>query len=575
MKKTLTANISGTVFHIEEDAYTAMHRYLSSIRSQFEGSEGQDEIMADIEARISELFTERLDGRRQVVSMADVDHVIGVMGQPEDYSSEEPGQAGGSAGSANWSTTSGGHKRLFRDPDDKWVGGVLGGIGAYFNIDPLILRLIYLVFLFLGFGFILYVILWAVVPKATTAAEKLSMRGEAVNVENLKRQFNEGAERFEKGAREVAEEAREMGRRYVPRARKSSEEFLGFLGQAGRLILTALGKIFGFFFLLAGSVFAIALIVAMLGHYDLMMNNTGLGNGPELHQWTMLLFETPAQSTWAWVALMVFLLIPVIGLLYGGIHLLFDVKAPKWFGLALAPIWIASIIVLSFVGARFGNQFRTKEVIRDVIDLQEPVGQTLTLAAIENGRQGDWMRSYHRDLDQVEVEGDSVHMAWADLDIRQSRDQQFHIVFERRARGAAGKEAYQRARSIVNRYEHHDSLLLLTPWYSFQVGDHYRGQRVHVVVEVPIGRAVHFDSSIQGMMYDIDNVDNTLDRDMVGRTWTMTQKGLSDRVAPEDVPDDIRPNSDTPKATATTTTVVTRTKTLVLPDLWSVMRPGA
>jgi hypothetical protein len=86
MKKTLTANISGTVFHIEEDAYDRLHRYLENIRSQFSGNEGRDEIMADIESRIAELFTERSDGRPQVVSIDDVEHVIGIMGQPEDYS---------------------------------------------------------------------------------------------------------------------------------------------------------------------------------------------------------------------------------------------------------------------------------------------------------------------------------------------------------------------------------------------------------------------------------------------------------------------------------------------------------
>ena len=84
MKKTLTANISGTVFHIEEDAYAKLQRYLDTVRAQFSGSDGRDEIMADIESRIAELFTERLVGR-QVVTIDDVDHVIATMGQPEDY----------------------------------------------------------------------------------------------------------------------------------------------------------------------------------------------------------------------------------------------------------------------------------------------------------------------------------------------------------------------------------------------------------------------------------------------------------------------------------------------------------
>ena len=193
MKKTLTANISGTVFHIEEDAYEKLHRYLDSIRIQFTGSGGSEEIMADIEARIAELLQERLAGMRQVVSIGDVDHVIAIMGQPEDYlgadaTEETAALPPGSGGSWTQAGTSR-RKRLFRDTEDRWVGGVLGGIGAYFSIDPLILRVIYIILLFLGVGWLIYIILWIVVPPAVTAAEKLEMRGEPVNVENLKKVF--------------------------------------------------------------------------------------------------------------------------------------------------------------------------------------------------------------------------------------------------------------------------------------------------------------------------------------------------------------------------------------------------
>ncbi|MCI1752815.1 MAG: hypothetical protein LKM36_08110 [Flavobacteriales bacterium] len=92
MKKTFTANLNGTVFHIEEDAYDQLQRYLANIRAKFSGSGEAEEIMADIEARVAELFHERLQGR-QAVSMADVDHVKQVMGQPEDYVDSDPGEA--------------------------------------------------------------------------------------------------------------------------------------------------------------------------------------------------------------------------------------------------------------------------------------------------------------------------------------------------------------------------------------------------------------------------------------------------------------------------------------------------
>ena len=166
------------MFHIEEDAYEKLQRYLSSIRGQFTGTDGRDEIMADIEARISELFQERLDGKRQVVNVEDVAHIIGIMGQPEDYmdsSDDGENNAHANAGSdPNW-TFGGGrkHRRLMRDTEDKWVGGVLSGVGAYFGFDPLILRLIYIALLFMGVGVLIYIILWIVVPPADSAADRL------------------------------------------------------------------------------------------------------------------------------------------------------------------------------------------------------------------------------------------------------------------------------------------------------------------------------------------------------------------------------------------------------------------
>ena len=169
MKKTVTANVSGTVFHIEEDAYDQLQRYLSGIRAQLDANAGREEILADVEARIAELFNERLGGKRQVVTIDDVQHVMSVMGKPEDY-----GDGSGSTdGAASGNASQRGYKRFFRDPDDKWVGGVIGGLAAYIGMDPIWLRIIMIVFILLGKGtpILLYVLLWILVPKAETAAD--------------------------------------------------------------------------------------------------------------------------------------------------------------------------------------------------------------------------------------------------------------------------------------------------------------------------------------------------------------------------------------------------------------------
>ena len=119
MKKTLTINLGGTVYHIDEDAYHLLDNYLTNLRIHFCREEGAEEIVHDIELRISELFTDRLNEGKQVITIEDVEEIIARMGKPEDLSDEESGEASGSEKQKG--TTM---RRLFRDPDNKVLGGV-------------------------------------------------------------------------------------------------------------------------------------------------------------------------------------------------------------------------------------------------------------------------------------------------------------------------------------------------------------------------------------------------------------------------------------------------------------------
>ena len=581
MKKTLTANISGTVFHIEEDAYEALQRYLGKVRSQFSGTDGRDEIMADIEARIAELFNERLDGTRQVVSLADVEHVIGVMGQPEDYADGTEQES--TTGATGTTSTSSGRRRLYRDPDDKWVGGVLGGVGAYFDVDPLILRLIYLAFLFLGFGFILYLILWVILPSADSAAEKLQMRGEEVNVENIKRVFEEGAERVQKGARTVADEASEMGRKFGPQARKGAGSVVSFFGEALRLFLLAIGKVIGVAFLAAGTFLAIILMVVAFAKFGKIWGGDGFFAGHDIHKVGALIFDSPVQFTMAWLGLLGLLLAPMIGLILAGISLLFGVKSPKWIGWVLAPIWIAAIAVLTVIGIRTGLQFSREEAIKDTIELVQPVHGTITIRAQHDPHFGDDFR-HSDEAERLKFDGDRVILGFTQTDVVQSPDSLFHLVIERIAHGPSMKAAAGLARNIQYNYEQHDSLLVLAPWYSFGNADRFRAQQVRFVLQVPVGSSVHLDNSVEYMLDDVHNVTDTWDRDMVGKTWTMTLEGLqqvggSTRTERSDVVEsDSKSNShDRRKARRSRSTAVgtevTTSRSIVLPDLARFLRP--
>lgn len=195
MKKTLTVNLGGTVFHIDEDAYRLLDNYLGNLKLHFSRQAGVDEIVNDIELRISELFSEKLAGGSQVITLTDVEEVIKRMGRPEEMETDADDRA--TAADTHEDTASSHaspRRRLYRHPDDKILGGVIGGLSAYLGWDSTWFRLIFVFCTIFGFKILLplYIIFWIVVPEARTAAERLSMRGEAVTVENIGKTVTDG-----------------------------------------------------------------------------------------------------------------------------------------------------------------------------------------------------------------------------------------------------------------------------------------------------------------------------------------------------------------------------------------------
>lgn len=208
MKKTVTANISGIVFHIDEDAYKKLQQYLSLLEEHFTNSDGKDEILSDLENRIAEMFQEKLNSSKKVITIRDVNEVISQLGEPEQIGNpeEEDKKETSDYSSGSGEKTA---KRLFRDPDNKYIAGVSGGLGAFFNIDSTWIRVAFVVFTFFyGFGPLLYIILWIAVPKAVTTAEKLEMRGEKVNLSNIERSIKEELTDLKENIKEFSEETR-------------------------------------------------------------------------------------------------------------------------------------------------------------------------------------------------------------------------------------------------------------------------------------------------------------------------------------------------------------------------------
>ena len=162
MKKTIKINISGFVFHIDEDAYDKLENYINRLKAGFRGTEGESEIIADIEFRIAEIFQTKINDEKEVVNIDDVNNVISVLGEPEEIDGSDPEEEF-EPSSAHESRYRDARKRIYRDTEGKVIGGVCSGLGEYFRIDPLIIRIIFLISFFVyGVGILIYLLLWIV-----------------------------------------------------------------------------------------------------------------------------------------------------------------------------------------------------------------------------------------------------------------------------------------------------------------------------------------------------------------------------------------------------------------------------
>lgn len=216
MKKALQISLARTLFTIEEDAYTRLSAYLESVRAHFATTEGRDDIVSDIEGRIAEQFTE---SGKTIITMSEVDSVIGTMGRAEDLGGES--QDGDGAAPSDTQNT----RKLYRDLDNAVIGGVSAGFAKYFGIDALWIRLLF-IFLVVstGLGVIIYIILWIVIPAAKTPSQKLEMSGSPINLETLSETLREKFNEVD-----------------THRDGRLSRAF-GRLGRALRLIITGIGS---------------------------------------------------------------------------------------------------------------------------------------------------------------------------------------------------------------------------------------------------------------------------------------------------------------------------------------------
>lgn len=519
MNKTVTVNIGGMVFHIEELAYEKMKNYLEAIRGYFTSSDGRDEIIQDIESRMAEMFTERIGTTRQVVTEDDVDFVINKMGKPEQVAGEDENASQQSYSGQGSSSASGTkpYRRLYRDPDDKVIGGVCSGFSQYVGIDPLWIRLAFAVAFFVfGSGLFLYILLWIIIPKAQSPAEKLEMRGEPVNINNIRKTVEE----------DVADFRNRMSNSGGRTVRTGQSTIARFFEGLGQVILT----IFRFFLKFLGFIVLFAIFMAIVALFIGALTVGGVVNWANLPVAVTDAFLSTDQRWLVVFSALLVLGIPAIMLLYRLIKILFNIKTEsRYVNIAAGILWTLGIVLTIITIGSISKEYKYKESARIDVPIQQPKNDTLYLDVLNSQSYRD--ESYYDSNWEVDNE-------WSDynfkdtmrirvkLDIVRAEGNEFELLKISSARGSDRKTALNNARSIGIDIVQEDAVLKVGENFALPKNGKFRGQKIQLVLKVPVGKHVFLNMNTDNIIYDIKNVTNTWDHDMVGKTWTMTENGL-------------------------------------------------
>ncbi len=486
MKKTVTANISGFVFNIDEDAYERLNEYLGHIRDHLSSDDGTDEILSDIESRIAEMFQEKITASKTVITISDVKEVISQLGEPEQFEDPDAGSEKHSK-SKEYETRS--NRRLYRDPDDKYIAGVAGGLAAFFNLDPVWIRAAFIVFTFVyGFGPLLYIILWIVVPRARTTAERLEMRGEKVNISNIEKSIREELNDLKENIKEFSKEAKETfsDKGKKKKKKEMTDERRSALVRALGIAAGVILLIFGFSMLIAtaSSVFLLPFTIQL---------TTGVMNFAVLDILSVFIASS-AMAKATSIALFLIIGIPILWIIMTAIQLLFDLRPRlKFLGVFTFILWLAAVGMLSVAGVKALSNFSNHYSYSQQFTLTTTQSPNLYFELGSDTRHN--IRP-HKDKENFSNfrafmydSGDQV-VGFPNLMIKPTNGQEPHFKIIRESRGATYNQAMANATNLNYTIVQQDSLLTFDPFFFYNEQKKWRGQKVRVELYVPRDKVI-------------------------------------------------------------------------------------
>ena len=503
MNKTIIINISGVIFHIEEDAYEMLKTYMNEIKRHFASYQDNFEIITDIENRIAEMFTELLEKEsKQVIINADVILVTSKMGNTEDF-----GDDNASDFETNETANSIENKRkLFRDIDDRVIGGVCSGVGHYFGIEARWIRVAFFVlFIFYGFGLFPYLLLWIIMPKAMSRTDKMEMKGEKINLQAFQKNVEEELQAVTQNISKAHEYAQPGLGRLGSFIRDVVNGLLKFLGTTGKLIIKIIGVLIITFvgFLLTAAFIALLVFLGYAGNTDVS---------------TIFPINAlaPALRPAIYVCAFLVIFIPLLGIILFIIRALFNSrKLTKTIGFSMLMTWVLALAIGIFCIAKNATDFKEEANFSEATGLKtNPQNVYYLQMGEERTIQEDFVGGNKTRV--ITITGND-----RDFDTPNSVDIDLHLVESGSptltktysARGKNFNMALNNAKQIEYYYTQKDSLLVFDSHSGLKEGSLWRNQEVKLKLNIPIGTVLYIQKQFasrffQSQMYDCLNYDD-------------------------------------------------------------------
>ena len=495
MNKTTSINLGGFFFHIDEDGYNKLSSYLQAVKRSL-SPEGREEIIKDIESRIAELAQEKLGNCKQVISIEDVDAIISIMGQPEDYKIDDSDNT-----KSNYQSSQDYYytpKKLYRDKDNALLGGVMSGLGHYFGVDPLWLRLI-MVILFFGFGtgIIIYLILWILLPEAVTTSQKLEMKGQPITISNIEKKVKEGFN-------EITDKFNNLDHQKIADNAKYGAQKIG--STAGEIIseiFKGIGKAVGFFIVLFATLAFLGVVVSSV----ILLFSSSLPDvllQDNIH--TPFNFDVPL-----WTQGLLFLStvgIPLFSFVLLGLKLLIPNTRSigNYAKFTLLAIWIFSLISLTVVGIRYATELSHdgKVVKKEAL----PISANDTLEVkFANNEYFSKKVDYRSDLRimQDSAKNEIIYSNNVYLHLKTTDKTQPFVIVEKTAQGRNFDEANVRAEKIKYNYKFLGKQLILDNYFTTEASAKFRNQQVHVYLYLPEGIVYYPNKNVENFLNDYNS----------------------------------------------------------------------